>query len=188
MAAESLLSLVPDKAALIAATELRELIAQKLRCDAEYPNDIMLVRRGEERLRSPERATRLSGQHTVDYSTFGTSFNVWGMPPEWVKERLDNDIIFGSFAEGRLASVASLVAWLPRVSVIMGVETKPEFRGRGLGRIVVSAAVREGLRRSQSCTLFVRSDNERAIGLYRALGFNKVGEELWIDVGTGIVP
>jgi ribosomal protein S18 acetylase RimI-like enzyme len=53
---------------------------------------------------------------------------------------------------------------------------------------VVSATVREGLRRSKSCALFVRSDNYEAVRLYRRLGFGKFGDELSIDRGTGIVP
>ncbi|MCL4518229.1 MAG: GNAT family N-acetyltransferase [Thaumarchaeota archaeon] len=70
----------------------------------------------------------------------------------------------------------------------MGVETRQEFRRRGYGSIVVSAAVREALKHSRCCSLFVRSDNEQALGLYWALGFKKIGEELWVDLGTGLIP
>jgi ribosomal protein S18 acetylase RimI-like enzyme len=187
-AAELLLRLVPLKAVVTTTNDLGDLVRRNLKCDAIYPNDFMIVNRGEERLRSPEKATRLSRQFEIEYSTFGTSFNVPQMPIEWIRESLDKSIIFGVFDNGKLASVASLAAWLPEIAVIMGVETKPEFRGKGLASIAVSAAIQEGLKRSQACSLFVRSDNLQAIALYRSLGLKKAGEELWIDVGTGLVP
>lgn len=187
-AAGALLHLIPSKAVLTVPPGLRGLVASKVRCDAIYPNDFMIVRRGEEKPKSPELATRLSHKHDLEYSSFGSSFNVPSMPLEWIRERLDDDIIFGAFSDGRLVSVASLVAWLPQVAVIMGVETKPEFRRRSFGSIVVSAVVQEGLKHSQSCSLFVRSDNDEAIGLYRTLGFQKFGEDFWVDIGTGLVP
>lgn len=187
-AAEALLHLVPSKAVLTITPGLHELVASKLRYDKTYLHDIMVVRRGEERLKNPELATRLSSEHAVEYAEFGPKVSAPGPQLEWVRERLDTALVFGAFSDGRMVSVGSLVAWLPQVAVIMGVETKPEFRRRGFGGAVVSAAVREGLRRSQSCSLFVRSDNAEATSLYRTLGFQKSGEEFWIDIGTGLVP
>lgn len=187
-AAEELFPLVPSKAVLMTSMTLGHLVTSKLKYDVSYVNDFMLVKRGEETLRNSDSAIRLSRKHDFEYSIFGSSFNVPPMPLEWIRECLNRDIIFGVLSEAKLASVASLVVWLPQVAVIMSVETKPEFRGRGLGSLVVSATVREALRRSESCILWVRSDNENAIGLYSALGFRKIGEELWIDIGTGLAP
>jgi ribosomal protein S18 acetylase RimI-like enzyme len=186
--AETLLPRVPYKAVLVTTPRLRDSAMRRLKCDAAFSHDIMVVKRGEETLNDPKEAIRLSRKHDSEYSTFGTSFNIQNLPLEWVQERIDNDIIFGAFAEGKLVSAASLFAWLPQVSVIMSVETKPAFRRRGLGNTVLSAVVREGLKRSQSCALFVRTNNKEAIGLYSSLGFKKVGEEAWIDIGTGLVP
>ena len=190
-AAEELLHFIPTKkAVLITTNELGALMMRKINFDAVYPNDFMLVKRGEEKLRNPEKAVRLSSRDALEYSSFGSSFNVpSSLPMDWINECLEKDMVYGVFADnGRLASVASLTAWLAQVSVIMGVETKPEFRQKGFGAACVSAAVQEGLNRSNSCTLFVRSDNEIAIGLYKALGFKKIGEELWIDIGSGLIP
>jgi ribosomal protein S18 acetylase RimI-like enzyme len=187
-AVEVLLSLVPTKAVVTTTNDLGDLVKRKLRYDAIYPNDFMVVNRGEERLRSPDKARRLSREFEIEYSTFGSSFNAPKVSIEWIRDRLENDLIFGAFSDGKLASVASLSAWLPQMAVIMGVETRPEFRRRGLAAIVVSAAVQEALKRSQACSLFVRSNNQQAIALYRALGFKKRGEELWIDIGTGLIP
>jgi ribosomal protein S18 acetylase RimI-like enzyme len=48
--------------------------------------------------------------------------------------------------------------------------------------------VMEALGRSLSCSLFVRSDNQEATGVYRALGFSKFEEALCVDMGTGVAP
>ncbi len=187
-AAEALWHKLPEKAVLTAPPRLGEIVARRLKHDAVFANDIMLVKRGKERLNVQRPIKRLTRDHAVEYSTFGSSFNAPKGQMKWIRDRLKRSFVFGAFSERKLVSVASLVAWLPAVAVIMGVETKMEFRGRGFGSSVVSAAVREGLRRSESCSLFVRSSNSDAIRLYRRLGFRKVGKELWIDRGTGIVP
>jgi len=146
------------------------------------------VRNGEEQLRDCSLAQRLSSEHGIEYARFVSSLNMHEMSLEWAREQLDTDIIFGAFADGMLASVASVVAWLPQVAAIMGADTKPEFRRKGLGSIVVSAAVQEALRCSRSCSLYVRSSNEEAAGLYQALGFEKLCEGFFIDIGSGVNP
>jgi ribosomal protein S18 acetylase RimI-like enzyme len=187
-AAEPLLGLIPSKAVLTVTPELGSLVRRKLRVDAVYSNDIMVAKRGGERLHHPEMAQRISRDFASEYSNFGSSFNAPRVPIDWIYKRLDEDMVFGVFLENKLVSVASLVAWLPQVAMILGVETKKAFRRRGFGASVVSAALQEALSRSETCGLFVRSDNAEAIGLYQELGFAKAGEELWIDIGTGMVP
>lgn len=187
-AARSLLLFIPDKAVVTAPPKFGRLVADRFPTSVAYPNDIMTLKRGAEKLEDPGQARRLTSNSADEYATFGSSFNVGKIPEEWSREQIRRYIIFGIFIGGKLASVATLGAWLPKVAVILAVETKPKFRGRGLGARVVSAAVQEALKRSETCSLFVRSDNEAAVALYRKLGFRKFGEELWIDKGTGIVP
>ncbi|MDG7030873.1 MAG: GNAT family N-acetyltransferase, partial [Nitrososphaerota archaeon] len=135
-------------------------------CDAAFLNDLIVVRRGEETLNRLTSAVRLSGDNTVEYAPFGASFNIHGSPLVWAHEILEQSCVLGIMSGGKLVSVASLVAWLPKMAVIQGVETKPEFRGKGFGSAVVSAAVQEGLKRSDCCSLSMRSGNEAAT-LYR---------------------
>jgi ribosomal protein S18 acetylase RimI-like enzyme len=187
-AAGSLLSLVKQKGVLTTLPSLRELVASRLSYDAIFPNDLMLVKRGEEMLRGADLAVRLSSKEGVEYSSFGASFGVPTLALDWIQHYLDEHIVFGIFAEGKLASVATVAVWLPQVALIMNVETKKEFRRRGFGAGVVAASVREALGRSESCSLFVRSDNEAALALYRSLGFKKIGEDLYFDLGTGLNP
>ena len=187
-AVEKLLGLVPPKAVITAPPALGNIITHAVRPAKVYPNDIMIVERGQEKLSDSEGVKRLTGDDAVQYSEFGSSFNAPKVKLKRIREALQERIVFGAFSDRSLVSIASLVSWLPSVAVIMGVETKEEFRRRGFGSSVVSAAVREGLGRSRSCALFVRSDNYEAIRLYLKLGFRKHGDELWIDRGTGIVP
>ena len=187
-AAGGLLRFIPDKAVITTPPKFRELVTDKFPASVVYPNDIMILGRGDEKLQDPGLARKLTSSAAIEYATFGSSFNVGGISEKWSLEQIRNYVIFGIFVDDKLASVATIGAWLPKVAVILAVETKPEFRGKGLGAKVVSAAVQEALKRSQTCSLFVRSDNEAAVALYRKIGFRKFGEELWIDKGTGIIP
>lgn len=187
-AVKNLLDLVPSKAVITVPPALGEVVVSRTKPDKVYPNDIMAVERGSERLGDIQHVRRLTVRDAARYSEFGSSFNVPKVNLRRIRESLKERVVFGAFSDDSLVSIASLVAWLPRVSVVMGVETKDRFRRRGFGTSVVSDSIKEGMARSGSCTLFVRSDNHEAIRLYRRLGFRKIGDELWIDRGTGIVP
>ena len=128
---------------------MAEIAKKELPYTAFFPGDIMVVERGKETLGDIESTRRLGKGDIDEYLTFGSSFNVTKTAKRWISERLDKNFIFGAFTGGKLAAVASLVAWLPEMTVIMGVETKQKYRGRGLGSAVVSGAVGEAMRRSE---------------------------------------
>jgi ribosomal protein S18 acetylase RimI-like enzyme len=182
-----LLSLIPEKGVVLLTPRAFELVRGRLKSEKAYMSDLMLVERGEERLVNPDRAVRLSEKDSEEYAALGPSFVGPPTPTEWARERILREAVFGVF-EGRLVSTASVVVPLPEIAVVIGVETRKEFRRRGYGTAVVSAATREALDRSKSCLLGVASDNEEAKGIYHRLGFRKVGEEVWVDVGTGLSP
>lgn len=96
--------------------------------------------------------------------------------------------VYGVFENGQLVSVASAVGGLSKAAFIMGVYTKPEHRRRGYATLATSAAVRDALASSELASLGVREDNLPAIRVYERLGFRRVGEEAWIDLGTGLKP
>jgi predicted GNAT family acetyltransferase len=52
----------------------------------------------------------------------------------------------------------------------------------------VSAVTQEALKNAEAAALFVRSDNYPAIKAYEKIGYKKIGEKAWIDVGTGLRP
>jgi predicted GNAT family acetyltransferase len=147
----------------------------------------MLVSRGEERLAGPRAAVELSEKDADGYAAFSPPGSPQA-PIDYALEQLERHPIFGAFDDGKLVAVASLSAFLPDMAVIMAVETQKESRRKGYGGAVVSAAVREALSRSKACSLWVASENMGAIPLYRKLGFKKLGEALWADIGTGQHP
>ena len=183
-----LLALIPSRAVVLLPPGALEVARGNMKPGNIYPNDLMLVRRGEESLGHPGLAVRLTEKDAEEFAAFGFSFNAPPVPVEWARERISRDAVFGAFDQGKLVSVASATGFHPDVAVIMGVETRNEFRRRGYGSSVVSAATREALNRSKSCTLWVASRNAEALAIYRRLGFKKVGEELWVDIGTGLTP
>jgi len=59
---------------------------------------------------------------------------------------------------------------------INNVAVKPEFRGRGIGRMLMKTALAwGGERRARQAVLEVRAGNDRAHQLYRACGFEIIG-------------
>lgn len=186
--ASVLLELIPNKCVLIIDPRLYESTRNMIQSHVAYPNDRMVVARGQENLVNSDQAVRLTVKDASEYIQFGASFNTPQVPLDWARQRLERDIVFGVFNDNILGSVASLVARLPEMAVIMGVETLQEFRGKGYATVATSAATREALTTSESCALFVRSDNLSAVHIYENLGYRKVGEELWVDIGTGLVP
>jgi predicted GNAT family acetyltransferase len=96
--------------------------------------------------------------------------------------------MFGVFEKGKLVSYAGSFIQLREVWMIGGVFTDPEHRNKGYALLATSAVTREALKEAESAALFVRSDNYPAIKVYEKIGYKKIGEKLWIDVGTGLKP
>ena len=103
---------------------------------------------------------------------------------EWVKKLP----IYGVFKKDVLVSYAGSFIQLPQVWMIGGVYTDPKHRNKGYALLATSAVTEEALRRAEAAALFVRSDNYHAIRVYEKIGYRKIGEKLWIDVGTGLRP
>ena len=89
---------------------------------------------------------------------------------------------WGAFDGGRVVGVARAAVRLPRIWVIGGVFVDPARRGRGLGRALVSAVVREGERTGARAGLYVRDEPAPPLRLYERLGFQPIGRRAWLDV------
>jgi ribosomal protein S18 acetylase RimI-like enzyme len=96
--------------------------------------------------------------------------------------------IYGVFMEDRLVSYAGSFIQLPQIWFIGGVYTDPEHRNKGYATLATSAITEEGLKTADAAALFVRSDNHPAIRTYEKIGYRKIGEKVWVDVGTGLKP
>jgi ribosomal protein S18 acetylase RimI-like enzyme len=77
--------------------------------------------------------------------------------------------------DGQPAAVARR-ATFDGLSYLSSIGTATWARGRGLGRLVTEAALHDAsLARSELIHLGVYADNDAAINLYRALGFERIG-------------
>jgi GNAT superfamily N-acetyltransferase len=96
---------------------------------------------------------------------------------------LDHWLVFGTFADGRLASAASMYPWRGTGFADLGITTLPEYRGRGLAKRTVRAisarALAEGYEPQYRCQL----DNTASASLARAAGFAQFG--LWDVIVSG---
>jgi predicted GNAT family acetyltransferase len=73
--------------------------------------------------------------------------------------------------QGRLAAMAGLRLHIAGHREITTVATRPEFEGRGYATALVRALAERIRARGERPFLTVRTDNDRAVGIYRRLGF-----------------
>jgi predicted GNAT family acetyltransferase len=92
-------------------------------------------------------------------------------------------LVMGTFADGRLVSVASMYPWHGTNLADLGVITLPEYRGRGLAKRTVRAisarALADGYEPQYRCQL----DNMPSASLARAAGFVQFGT--WDVITSG---
>ncbi len=105
--------------------------------------------------------------------------------PEYLVEKA---ITYGIEVDGYAVSVASALVHLPEVWVLGAVTTHKNYRNRGFATRVVGHFMSMAYGHTERVVLWVRSDNETAIKIYRKYGFKKIGEEGWINVDVDIVP
>jgi predicted GNAT family acetyltransferase len=73
--------------------------------------------------------------------------------------------------QGKLVAMGGLRLHIAGYREITTVATLPAFEGRGYGTAIVAALMARIQAKGERPFLTVRTDNERAIGLYRRLGF-----------------
>jgi len=79
----------------------------------------------------------------------------------------------GIRVEGKLVAMAGLRMHLPGYREITTVATLPDYEHRGYATALVSALVERIRERSERPFLTVRTDNARAVEIYRRLGFRQ---------------
>ncbi|GAB4501224.1 MAG: hypothetical protein Fur0035_07650 [Anaerolineales bacterium] len=78
--------------------------------------------------------------------------------------------------QGKIVGNASLIPYRKdgrRITLIANVATHPDYRRRGIGRLLTESALRRARERSDEVWLQVRADNPSAIHIYQQLGFQE---------------
>lgn len=89
---------------------------------------------------------------------------------------LDHWLVFGAFADGRLASAASCYPWRGGSAMAdLGVLSLPPFRGRGLARRTVRAMARRVIERGLEPQYRCQLDNHASVALAKAAGLTAFG-------------
>jgi RimJ/RimL family protein N-acetyltransferase len=188
--AAKLLEYAPeDKFIIHAPKHLLPVIESKFHKSRHYVENWMLVKKRKAEFFKSEHVRRL---RLADGSKLASMLSSRKDRPR-PSEKKYADLIkkmpmYGVFINRELVSYAGSFIQTREVWMIGGVYTLPDHRNKGYATLATSAITREALEKSEAAALFVRSDNYPAIRVYEKIGYEKIGEKLWVDVGTGRKP
>jgi RimJ/RimL family protein N-acetyltransferase len=168
---------------------LLPVIETKFSSAKHYVEDWMLVKKGDADFFKSERVRRLLSPD--DSSQLAVLLSSREDRPKRTKKFMDwisKTPLYGIYVDSELLSYAGSFIQLPQVWMIGGVYTHPNHRNKGYATLATSAITEEALKHAEAAALFVRSDNYSAIRVYGKIGYRKIGEKLWVDVGTGLRP
>lgn len=92
-------------------------------------------------------------------------------PGPFTLHALDFGDFFGIRVDGRIIAMAGERFKQPGYTEVSGICTHPDFRSRGLGRLMTVFMVHHVLGRGETPYLHSYANNEPALALYRSLGF-----------------
>jgi ribosomal protein S18 acetylase RimI-like enzyme len=189
--AEELIEYAPKNSFVMhVSPNLLPIIKRKFPHAKHYVEDWMLVESDDAAFFRSKLVRRLRAE--ADASKLATLLSsrkdrTTGTVKKYV-ELISKQPIYGVFLNGELVSYAGSFIQLPQVWMIGGVYTHPKHRSKGYATLATSAVTEEALKNAEAAALFVRSDNYSAIKVYEKIGYKKIGEKLWIDMGTGMKP
>lgn len=189
--AEKLIKYAPENRFIIhAPPNLLPIIKRRFSDAKHYIENWMLVKKGHANSFQSEFVRRLRSEE--DASKLALLLSNQRNRPRGITKKyiewIDKMPVYGVFVNDELASYAGSFLQLPEVWMIGGVYTHPNCRGKGYATLATSVVTDDALRNAETAALFVRSDNYSAIRVYEKIGYRKVGEKLWVDVGTGLRP
>lgn len=177
-----------QKLVLFLDSDASVLAEDKLSPTSVIQEDLMVVRPREAKLLSHNQAMRLSAGNATGILALYSGYRPTRANSERYARWAEDHVVYGVFRKGVLVSVAGTWAEADDGWVVGGVYTSPSHRGTGLATMTTSAVTEQALRNAKHSTLFVVSSNKPAIRVYEKLGYRKVGERLWVDLGTGVKP
>jgi ribosomal protein S18 acetylase RimI-like enzyme len=132
------------------------------------------------------RTIRLEALRLEPQAFAATYASSLAKPDEFWFSRLESSaasplsrLLFARIGDRLVGMVGAMAAEDPGVADIISVYVNAGFRGKGLGRALMSAIL-DDLRTVESVTtirLFVRADNEPGVALYRGVGFEIVSTD-----------
>jgi GNAT superfamily N-acetyltransferase len=168
---------------------LLAIIKDKFPNAKSYVENWMLVKKGKAKFFRSQHVHRLCSED--DASKLEILLSTREDRPKRTKKFIDwisKTPMYGVSVNSELISYAGSFIQLPQVWMIGGVSTHPNHRNKGYATLATSAITEEALKNAEAAALFVRSDNYSAIRVYEKIGYRKIGEKLWVDVGTGLRP
>ncbi|MGA3192991.1 MAG: GNAT family N-acetyltransferase [Candidatus Bathyarchaeia archaeon] len=190
-AAETLIAHAPENHFIMHTTpNLLPVIKRKFPNAKDYIENWMLIRKTEASFYNSRLVKRLLTEEDAALLA-NLLLQRTDRPKRMMKKYIEwitKLPIYGVFKKDVLVSYAGSFIQLPQVWMIGGVYTDPKHRNKGYALLATSAVTEEALGHSEAAALFVRSDNYPAIRVYEKIGYRKIGEKLWIDVGTGLRP
>jgi GNAT superfamily N-acetyltransferase len=155
-----------------------------------YVENWMLVKKGQASFFHSEHVRRLNTVEDASKLAMLLESRKERTPPSTKRyvDWMSKMPLYGVFTNGELVSYAGSFVQLPQVWMIGGVYTHPKSRNKGYATLATSAVTEEALENAEAAALFVRSDNHPARKVYEKMGYKKIGEKLWVDVGTGLKP
>ncbi len=107
---------------------------------------------------------------------------VGGQDPQWRDRCASYVALDGDDAWGTVTCY--LCPQVPRRAWVSAAWVDPRYRGRGLGRLLVDAAIAWATARAHHLRLWVDDTNPSAVEFYRALGFVPTGENQPVSPGS----
>jgi uncharacterized protein len=105
----------------------------------------------------------------------GRSVNT-GLTMRMLQHSIEKQLVLLASLQGRIVAKAATNARGGRYDQLGGVYTVPEFRGRGIGSLVVANIARLIIGQHRGVSLFVKKDNVPAQRLYARLGFSHMAD------------
>ena len=93
-----------------------------------------------------------------------------------VRAMIDRGMWWVAESFGRLCFFCNIGPWSAQTAQLQGIWTPPELRGKGLATASLSALCDRLFPMTPTLSLYVNDFNERAIALYRRVGFTTVSE------------
>jgi predicted GNAT family acetyltransferase len=158
-------------------------VSRKLRFEERLDLLMALERNAATKLVRPNSATLVSTRYAKQVALLISHSDSLGNV-EIIRKVLKENRVWGVILEDGVISLAGIAARQPEIGVIVNVLTHQDFRRKGYGSLVTSAATEDILRRSKICSLYVDEGNHEAQRVYERLGYRTAGRSVRFKISV----